>query len=76
MSESPDPAARAAKRLPWLLAGWGVSALLLIAAVAVLLFAHAPTIGLILFVLGAAGTAAVSIGLVRVRASVRSPGSF
>lgn len=72
MSDSPNSAEnRAAKRLPLLLAGWGVSALLLLAAIVVLLTTHAAGVGVILFVIGAIGTALVSIGLLRTRAQVR-----
>lgn len=72
MSDSPnDAAARAAARMPWLLAGWAATAVLLIAAIVVVLFTQAVTLGIVLFLLGAIGSGVVSIGLVRTRAVMR-----
>lgn len=71
LSAARSPEQKAAARLPWLLAGWGVSSLLLIAALAVLLLTGAALLGLVLFVLGAVGTGVVSIGLLRTRAAMR-----
>lgn len=72
MSDTPnDPAARAAARMPWLLAGWAATAVLLIAAILVVLFTKAVVVGIVLFLLGAIGSGIVSLGLVRTRAIVR-----
>jgi hypothetical protein len=65
-----EPASKAAARLPWLLAGWGLSSVCLIAALLLLLLTKAAAVGVVLFILGALGTAVVSIGLLRTRASV------
>lgn len=53
-----------------LLAGWGASAVLLIAGILLLLLTSATAVAVVLFVLGVIGSVVVTLGLLRARASV------
>lgn len=53
-----------------LVIGWAISAVLLLAALAMVFTGH-PGIGIVLFAIGALGTVTVTLGMLRQRANLR-----
>jgi hypothetical protein len=50
--------------------GWVISAVVLLVGLALVVTGLSPSVGIVVFVLGAVGTVIVTIGMLRVRANV------